>query len=333
MAATTNEEQAFDVKIGKIKEVMECKTGPEALEKLNENFHSLEELARKLACNLQAGIKGDADDIARRVRAFGKNEIPPKPSKSIFRLAFEALQDTTLILLMICAVVSIGLSFYHPSSEIEEDVRDTTTDIGNLEWIEGVAIAIAVIVVVSVSSFNDWRKEKKFRGLQDRIAQDNKCSVVRNAQIIEVNVKELVVGDVCCIKYGDLIQADGIVIQSSDLKIDESALTGETDLIKKNKEQNVNIFSGTHVMEGSGQFLVLAVGLNSQSGIIMSLLGATQEDNDKEEEETGAKAPPAKKKKEKKHKSVLQVKLSKLALQIGYLGWRFLFLFCSTKSF
>ena len=67
---------------------------------------------------------------------------------------------------------------------------------------------------------------------------------MRQSQIIQINVKDLVVGDVCCIKYGDLIPADGVIIQSSDLKIDESSLTGETDLIRKDESENISILSG-----------------------------------------------------------------------------------------
>jgi len=164
---------------------------------------------------------------------------------------------------------------------------------------------MAVIVVVGVSSFNDWRKEGQFRALQDKIAQDQKTSVVRNAQIIQLNVRDIVVGDLCCIKYGDLIPADGILVQSSDLKIDEASLTGETDLVRKDELENVSILSGTHVMEGSGQFLVTAVGINSQTGIIMKLLGATNEeeedgdDGDDEEEEKKKKAKEEEDKKAK----------------------------------
>lgn len=84
----------------------------------------------------------------------------------------------------------------------------------------------------------------------------------------------------CLIKYGDLVPADGVVVHASDLKIDESSLTGETDLIRKSNTENITILSGTHVMEGSGQFMVLAVGVHSQSGIIMTLLGAADVDED-----------------------------------------------------
>ncbi len=121
--------------------------------------------------------------------------------------------------------------------------------IENLEWIEGAAIFIAVVVVVFVTAFNDWRKERQFRGLQDRIEKDNLSSVIRNGEIIRINVKELVVGDICCIKYGDLIPADGLVIQSSDLKIDESSLTGETDLVKKQETENIILLSGMSLMD------------------------------------------------------------------------------------
>lgn len=73
-------------------------------------------------------------------------------------------------------------------------------------------------------------------------------------------------------------------LKSNDLKIDESSLTGETDLIKKDIVNNLTVLSGTHVMEGSGRFLVTAVGLNSQTGIIMTLLGATNAEDDDEDE-------------------------------------------------
>ncbi|RNA35555.1 plasma membrane calcium-transporting ATPase 2 isoform X2, partial [Brachionus plicatilis] len=317
----------IDVKLRDLKEIMELKNA-EARDRIKQIYGDMESFAKHLKTNLLNGLIGETSDLENRVRLFGKNEIAPKPPKSIFRLAFEALKEPLLILLMVCGVISIGLSFYHPKEDdIDEEVRLKSTDIGNLEWVEGVAIAVSVIVVVAVSSFNDWRKERKFRGLQDRIAQENKTSVVRNGQIVQINVKELVVGDICCIKYGDLIPADGIVTQASDLKIDEASLTGETDLIKKNDWENVTIFSGTHVMEGTGQFLVTAVGLNSQTGIIMTLLGATsgkaKTDDDQESNNKNKIAPKKtviEQKTEKKQKSVLQSKLTKLVIQITYIG-------------
>ncbi len=130
-----------------------------------------------------------------RAQAYGLNEIPPKPSKSMARLAYEACRDPTLVMLITCALVSIGLSFYHPSSsgqaEISSrsDCKASEYSEQNLEWIEGVAILFAVGIVVFVTAFNDWRKEKQFRGLQNRIESDNVCSVVRNSALIQIHVK------------------------------------------------------------------------------------------------------------------------------------------------
>jgi len=150
----------------------------------------------------------------------------------------------------------------------------------NVEWIEGAAIIIAVLVVVFVKAFNDWTKERQFRGLQSKIELDQKFNVVRENAVRQVPIKDIVVGDICQVKYGDLLPADGVVVQSNDLKVDESSLTGESDLIKKHESRDPFLLSGTHIMEGSGKMLVLAVGEHSQTGMIFKLLGATKEDAD-----------------------------------------------------
>lgn len=86
-------------------------------------------------------------------------------------------------------------------------------------WIEGLAILISVIVVVLVTAFNDYSKERQFRGLQSRIEGEHKFSVIRSTEVKQVPVGDIVVGDICQIKYGDLLPADGIVMQSNDLKV------------------------------------------------------------------------------------------------------------------
>lgn len=86
-------------------------------------------------------------------------------------------------------------------------------------WIEGFAILVSVIVVVIVTAFNDYSKERQFRGLQSRIEGEHKFAVIRNGDAIQILVGDIVVGDICQIKYGDLLPADGILIQSNDLKV------------------------------------------------------------------------------------------------------------------
>lgn len=70
-------------------------------------------------------------------------------------------------------------------------------------WIEGAAILLSVVCVVLVTAFNDWSKEKQFRGLQNRIEQEQKFTVVRGGQVIQIKVSEIVVGDIAQVKYGE----------------------------------------------------------------------------------------------------------------------------------
>jgi magnesium-transporting ATPase (P-type) len=78
---------------------------------------------------LVTGLSEDEADLSARSAAFGRNEIPPKPPKTFFRLMFEALQDITLVILIICAVISFALSFYHPSEEsFEATLRPSKKD-------------------------------------------------------------------------------------------------------------------------------------------------------------------------------------------------------------
>ena len=86
-------------------------------------------------------------------------------------------------------------------TDINIPVDDPTK---GLEWIEGFAILIAVIVIVLVTAFNDWSKEVQFRGLKKSIDEQIKFSVIRSGVIVHIPVADIVVGDICHIKYGKL---------------------------------------------------------------------------------------------------------------------------------
>ncbi|KAF7637879.1 Calcium-transporting ATPase [Meloidogyne graminicola] len=262
----------FDVTLEDLRTLMEFR-GDEAREKIDADYGSTEAFCQRLQTDPNNGIPNNADELNRRRQMFGKNEIPPHPPKSILTLVWEALQDMTLVILLIAAVISLGLSFYGPH---EEKGGSTDESEQNAGWIEGVAILVSVIAVVFVTAMNDYTKERQFRGLQEKIETEHKFAVIREGQHLHVIVNELVVGDIAQIKYGDLLPTDGVLIQSNDLKIDESSLTGESDHIKKSVEHDPMLLSGTHVMEGSGRMVITAVGVNSQTGIIMTLLGAAK---------------------------------------------------------
>uniref|UniRef100_A0A672ZX09 Calcium-transporting ATPase n=1 Tax=Sphaeramia orbicularis TaxID=375764 RepID=A0A672ZX09_9TELE len=350
----------FGISMTDLRSLMELRSG-EAVNKIRDSYGDVQGICRRLKTSPIEGLSGNPVDLEKRHTAFGKNFIPPKKPKTFLQLVWEALQDVTLIILEIAAIISLGLSFYHPpggDSEACGQVAGGVEDEGEAQagWIEGAAILFSVIIVVLVTAFNDWSKEKQFRGLQSRIEQEQKFTVIRKGQVIQIPVAEIVVGDIAQIKYGDLLPADGILIQGNDLKIDESSLTGESDQVRKSMEKDPMLLSGTHVMEGSGRMVVSAVGLNSQTGIIFTLLGAGENDEEKkvkkkgerrnsqnaktqdgialeiqplkseeaaesEEKEEKEEAKPVKKVNvTKKEKSVLQGKLTRLAVQIGKAG-------------
>jgi P-type Ca2+ transporter type 2B len=167
-------------------------------------------------------------------------------------------------------------------------------------WLEGASILIAVVIIVSVTSINNYMKEKQFRKLNE-IASRKSCHVVRNGKLEYVDVTTLLAGDVCEIETGEIMSVDGVVLKSNNLVADESSITGETDPVKKqpvDAEGKCNPFliSGSKVMEGTGRIMCLGVGRNSQYGILKMKI---QQDPDP---------------------TPLQLKLTILADQIGEIG-------------
>ncbi|XP_031238721.1 plasma membrane calcium-transporting ATPase 4 isoform X2 [Mastomys coucha] len=343
-AVAESYEGQFGCTLMDLRKLMELRAA-EAVAQISAHYGSVHELCARLKTSPIEGLSGNPADLEKRRHVFGKNVIPPKKPKTFLELVWEALQDVTLIILEIAAIISLVLSFYRPpggDNEICGHIASNPEEEeeGETGWIEGAAILASVIIVVFVTAFNDWSKEKQFRGLQSRIELEQKFSIIRNGQLIQLPVAEIVVGDIAQVKYGDLLPADGVLLQGNDLKIDESSLTGESDHVKKSPEKDPMLLSGTHVMEGSGRMVVTAVGVNSQTGIIFTLLGVSEEEDDdkkkkaktqdgvaleiqplnsqegiesEEKEKKVSRAP-------KKEKSVLQGKLTRLAVQIGKAG-------------
>ncbi|XP_008582464.1 PREDICTED: plasma membrane calcium-transporting ATPase 4 isoform X1 [Galeopterus variegatus] len=346
----------FGCTVMELRKLMELRSS-DALTEINVRYGGVHNLCSRLKTSPVEGLSGNPADLEKRRQVFGQNLIPPKKPKTFLELVWEALQDVTLIILEIAAIISLVLSFYRPPGEgSERCAQDISNpeDEGEAEtgWIEGAAILFSVIIVVLVTAFNDWSKEKQFRGLQSRIEQEQKFSIIRNGQLIQLPVAEIVVGDIAQIKYGDLLPADGVLIQGNDLKIDESSLTGESDHVKKSLEKDPMLLSGTHVMEGSGRMVVTAVGVNSQTGIIFTLLGASEDEEEEKKKKGKKQGVPENRNKAKtqdgvaleiqplnsqegidneekekkavklpkKEKSVLQGKLTRLAVQIGKAG-------------
>jgi len=278
-ANTANDQMAlFDLAVGEITQLIE-EDNSNTLEKLG----GVAGIAKRLHTSLDKGLPDPDPNHDERLNFYGVNKIPPKAAKTFAELMWDAVQDETLILLIISAIVSLvlGLTFDDPSTG----------------WIEGAAILTSVCIVVFVTAGNDYAKERQFMRLNAQV-EDFSVAVIRGGERKTVSIYSLVVGDILELSVGDILPVDGILIEGYDIKIDESCMTGESDFIKKTTEKPF-LLSGTKVMEGSGKYLSVAVGKNSQAGIIKSLISS----GDSEE-----------------HKSVLQTKLEILAKQIGYAG-------------
>ncbi len=230
-----------------------------------------------------------------------------------------------LILLIICSVISIVLG------SITEGAEGS---------IEGIAILVAVVIVVSVASGNDYQKQLQFKKISGEV-EDREILVFRNGQISNISVFDLAVGDIMVIREGMKLAGDGVYISGDNIKVDESSTTGESDQIRKGNpetEEDVDPFflSGTEVVDGDGLALCIGVGVKSFNGrIMLALQGKKANKKDEEEESSSGSAnedssavdnAPLKKKKKKEEEEVdtsvtpLEAKLEILADQIGQAG-------------
>jgi len=216
--------------------------------------------------------------FADRKRVFKDNRLPEKKAKSIFQLAWMAYNDKVLLLLTAAAVISLALGIYQSVTAKDGEAR--------VQWVEGVAIMAAIVIVVVVGAANDWQKERQFIKLNKK-KEDRNVKVTRSGKPREISIYDILVGDVMHLEHGDMVPVDGIFIDGHNLKCDESSATGESDLVKKHPGDDVYraieahenvakmdpfILSGAKVTEGIGTFLVTSVGVNSSYGKIMMAL-------------------------------------------------------------
>lgn len=152
-----------------------------------------------------------------------------------------------------------------------------------VKWIDGFSIMVAVLVVVFVSSINDYQKEKQFRALNAK-HDDRMVKLVRLGKECLVSIFDVKVGDVGLLEPGDVIGVDGVLFEAYNLKCDESSTTGESHMVKKQAYstdmscKDCFILSGSKVSEGVGKFIVTNVGPNSFYGKTLLSLRVEQED-------------------------------------------------------
>ncbi|KAJ5102014.1 hypothetical protein NUU61_004236 [Penicillium alfredii] len=218
-----------------------------------------------------------------RRKCFGDNRLPTKQPPSLWWLMWMAYNDHVLFLLTGAAVISLALGLYQTFGTAHSPENPP------VEWVEGVSILVAIVVIVLAGAANDFQKELKFRKL-NRKKQDRNVWVIRSAQTLEIPISEVVVGDLIHVNPGDIVPADGLLIRGHQVKCDESSATGESEPVDKRPAESLSessqqetydgqhlhtdpfILSHTKVVEGVGAFLVLATGTNSSYGKILSSL-------------------------------------------------------------
>ncbi|KAI9463227.1 calcium-translocating P-type ATPase [Lactarius psammicola] len=164
--------------------------------------------------------------IGDRQRIYGQNILPHRPSKSLLSLMWLALQDKVIILLSIAAVVSLALGLFQDFGTPRPNGEPP------VDWVEGVAIIAAILIVVSVGSLNDWQKERQFQALNEK-KEDRLVKVIRDGGERQIDVHQVVVGDVVLLEPGEVIPCDGVFLSGHNVRCDESSATGESDAIKK----------------------------------------------------------------------------------------------------
>lgn len=232
-------------------------------------------------------------EVEESRKQHGTNALTQLPPDPLWKKILEGFKDPMIMILLVALVVQIVLFF-----------------LGQAEWFEPVGILIAIIIANGVASISENKQENKASALKEEEEAKERAKVIRDEQLMEIHVSEIVVGDLVYLQAGDKIPADGVIIQG-ELKVDQAALNGETEEATKtscppdatydtkNLLNKYYAYRGTVVCGGEGYMQVKVVGDKTLFG---ELALEVQEDT---------------------RETPLQVKLGKLAQQIskfGYIG-------------
>ncbi len=198
-------------------------------------------------------IKGlTKDEVLKQRKQYGENVIEVHKNNKFLSLLLESLGDPIIKILLIALAIKIVFLFK------------------DFDFYETIGIFIAVFLATFISTISEYGSEKAFEKLGENEGY-TKVKALRDGEVVEISLDEVVVSDIIILASGDKIPADGILISGS-LSVDESMLNGETKEAMKSpylkgdiKDQN-NLYRGTAVYSGNGQMQVLKVGINTLYG-------------------------------------------------------------------
>ena len=215
------------------------------------------EVASMLETDVELGLSSERS--AQRLQKIGPNELVDKGTKPIWSIIWEQLTDVMVVILIIAAFVSALIG----------EAQDT------------IVIIAIVILNTMLGVSQEYRAEQAIAALK-KLAVPT-VRVRRNGQVQEMSARELVPGDIVEVEAGNLIPADGRVVENANLRVEEAALTGESEPIEKTidpiagnqipiGDQKNRVFMGTIVTYGRGAIVVTETGMQTELGKIAGLI-------------------------------------------------------------
>lgn len=228
---------------------------------------SIEKLAKTVNTNVETGLT--EKEVASRLAKEGLNRFQEAKKISVFKKFLHNLSDFTTIILLIAAAIS----FY----------TAIVTEHG--DYFEGILIILIVLINACLAIVQEGNAEKSLEALQDMNKQS--ATVMRDGKLLQIDAEQLVVGDLLLLEAGSMISADARVVQSIQLRVEEAALTGESEPVEKYSEslpvetqeiaeQSNMVFRGCTVVNGRARAVVTATGMHTEMGKIAQLLNESQ---------------------------------------------------------
>jgi Ca2+-transporting ATPase len=217
-----------------------------------------------------------SSDVLERRLKFGFNELSTAKPRSAFKMAIDTVKEPMFLLLLACCILYLALG-----------------DLG-----EALLLSAAIFFVILITFVQERRTEKTLDALRD--LSSPRALVMRDGVKIRIPGKDVVPGDLVYVVEGDRIPADGVVVESNALKLDESLLTGESVSVRKQEIQDYQqpvslggedtgfVFSGTLVVQGGGKVLVTSIGSATELGKIGTDIRKTTRPSSRLQEETRA---------------------------------------------
>lgn len=223
---------------------------------------SQDELLKNLDVDMEKGLS--SKEVTSRIEQYGLNKFKEKKKRTLISMLFDQFKDVMIIILILASVLSIS--------------------VGELK--NGIVIIGIVILNAVLGATQENRASNALDALKEMAAP--KAKVIRNGSIMTVDSKELVPGDVVVLESGDYVPADIRLIESVNLRIDESALTGESVAVEKNAVGDIAVDAGiadrtnlaymsTIVTYGRGRGIIIGTGMETEIGKIASMLNEAEE--------------------------------------------------------